>query len=126
MFNLYSNGKMIGECNLTPKTIEGFEKNIENISYMQPNFEATVTIDKFKYNPMQLGRLFGLEIIENESLIDTKIKQKRIHKKKRINKKWAKRYGYVQISTPKKEVYQVGNKIIGHPEIIKKMSEILV
>lgn len=33
-------------------------------------------------------------------IVTDKIKQKRIHRKKRINKKWAKRYGFIENNYP--------------------------
>lgn len=55
--------------------------------------------------------IHGFRIIENKNMVDKK--QNRTHRKSRINKKWAKRYGFT--ITPKKDVFQMGNILIMHP-----------
>lgn len=61
----------------------------------------------------------GLEIIENRMLSKGN-RQKKTHKSKRINKKWRKKYGYIDI--PDKNVYVMENRyIVGHPITIKKL-----
>lgn len=65
--------------------------------------------------------LSGFQLIENINLINTFTKQKRKHKKKRINKKWAKIYGYYTYGVPMSDVYYMGNKIIGHPDTLKRL-----
>lgn len=71
----------------------------------------------------KIEKLYGMEVISSETLFDTIEVQKRKHKKKRINKKWIKRYGYKIIHIPKKEVFIFENKIIGHPKTIKKIAK---
>ena len=71
------------------------------------------TVDKIKDNNI----LFGLKLIESEYMVD-KIQRKK-HKKKRINKKWRKKYGFIAI--PKKDFYQFGNNIIAHPVMIYEL-----
>jgi hypothetical protein len=62
----------------------------------------------------------GYTIIESEYCVDQVRSRK--HKKRRIDKKWLKRYGYKYI--PKKEIYVTKDKmIIGHPIVIKKLVE---
>jgi hypothetical protein len=53
----------------------------------------------------------GFAIIEDRFMVDRY--QARTHRKKRINKKWAKRYGFREV--PKKTVIMVGNKVVMHP-----------
>lgn len=48
---------------------------------------------------------------------------KRKHKKKRIQKKWIKRYGYKTIPDPKLYVYD--GKIIAHPDTVERVVKIL-
>ena len=48
-----------------------------------------------------------------------KLVQARTHKKKRINKKWRKRYGVREV--PWKKFYIDGNKIYCHPKMIEKI-----
>lgn len=61
--------------------------------------------------------LMGLQLIENVHMVDTV--PARTHRKKRINKKWRKRYGCKSI--PKKCIYKVGNVIYGHPVTIRNL-----
>jgi len=61
----------------------------------------------------------GIQVVESKYITDKK--QIRRHKSKRINKKWNKRYGCRYIDVPKKEVFQFGNKIVGHSDTIKKI-----
>jgi hypothetical protein len=62
----------------------------------------------------------GYNIIESEYCVDHVRSRK--HKKRRIDKKWLKRYGYKYI--PKKEVYITADRmIIGHPIVIRKLVE---
>lgn len=62
----------------------------------------------------------GYTIIENECFVDSVRSRK--HKKRRIDKKWLKRYGYKYV--PKKEVYITADRVIvGHPTLIRKIIE---
>ena len=62
--------------------------------------------------------IFGYQLIPCEECSD--LVQKRRHKKKRINKKWLKRYGLKAV--PKKEIYITGDrKIIAHPTVINRI-----
>ena len=64
------------------------------------------------YNTLQM---LGYRFISCDSMVH-KI-QCRKHRKKRINKKWLKRYGFKYV--PMTEVYQTGDKFIAHPKIIE-------
>lgn len=65
----------------------------------------------------------GLRLIETTAI--TKKVQRRTHKKRRINKKWAKRYGYREAPDTKKIVL-VGGNIYAHPTLAEKIiNEIL-
>jgi hypothetical protein len=59
----------------------------------------------------------GYQLIEAKYMAD-KV-QARTHKKKRINKKWLKRYGMKEV--PWKKCYIVGDKIYAHPMFIQKL-----
>lgn len=118
-FNVYSGDELIGTF---PGGVQSFEPEIDygelNNKGFEIPFETTLTFDNFKWNPYQFYKsFFGLEFIESKYMVDKF--QKRKHKKKRINKKWMKIYGFIKV--PKKEFYQMGNKIIAHPEVIKLM-----
>ena len=68
--------------------------------------------------------MLGLyKLIASDAMYDEEFKQKRTHKKRRINKKWLKRYGTIYLRKPKREVFIFEDRIIGHPETIKKIRE---
>lgn len=61
---------------------------------------------------------YGCQIIETPFMCDTV--QAKKHKKKRVNKKWKKRYGMKEI--PKNSVLITNDgKIIAHPEIVNRI-----
>lgn len=69
------------------------------------NPSATLTMSDCEFSPEFLDNIFGIkEEPRYLNLEATGIKkilvQARKHKKKRINKKWLKRYGYKEISVP--------------------------
>ena len=65
------------------------------------------------------ANFMGYRLIESPFLGD-KV-QARKHKKKRINKKWRKRYGFKVV--PWKKVFITDGKIYGHPTIIALIKE---
>lgn len=67
------------------------------------------------------GSFFGYKIVESDSCCN--MVQRRKHRKKRINKKWLKRYGIKYI--PSKDLIIVGDTIYGHPKVIAKILESL-
>jgi hypothetical protein len=54
------------------------------------------------------GLISGVPVIENRLLVDRV--QRRTHKKKRINKKWLKKYGYKEV--PSKRIMIFDRKIL--------------
>lgn len=60
----------------------------------------------------------GVQVIACEWMT-TGVRPKRRHKRKRIQKKWIKRYGYEPI--PNKQVYLIDGKLCGHPKTINKI-----
>lgn len=71
-------------------------------------------------NDLNYCYLNGYAIIESEHCVDPVRSRK--HKKRRIDKKWLKRYGYKYV--PKKEIYITTDRmIIGHPILIRKIIE---
>lgn len=66
-----------------------------------------------------LGLISGIPVIENRLLVD-KV-QRRFHKKKRINKKWLKQYGYKEV--PSKRMMIFDRKIFIHPNSKKYLSQ---
>lgn len=73
-------------------------------------------------------RLTGMmKIVENNLLTTTKIIKRRKNKKKRIEKKWNKKYGKtITVITPSKNIFLLGNTIIGHPKTINKLKEKII
>ncbi len=63
---------------------------------------------------------FGFKLIAEPWMCD-KV-QARKHKKKRINKKWRKRYGMKEIPWTKLFITEDG-KIFGHPKMIERITE---
>ncbi len=65
------------------------------------------------------GKMFcGYQIIETPFMSDSV--QAKKHKKKRINKKWKKRYGTKEI--PKNNILITNDgKIIAHPKIVERI-----
>ena len=61
-----------------------------------------------------------MELVESKILtLGVSDVPNKIHKKKRIQKKWIKKYGYAPIPDP--NLYIFDGKIIGHPIIIKRL-----
>ena len=70
-------------------------------------------------NP-EIGSFFGYRLIEEPFMCD--MVQARKHKKKRINKKWRKRYGMKEIPWTKLFITAYGD-IYGHPKMIARITE---
>lgn len=81
--------------------------------------EASFTFDNSKVDQFQLAQLFGMKIIETE--IIKGYKQVKTHKKKRINKKWLKRYGTYPIYDD--NCYMINGTLIGSPKVINALRE---
>ena len=62
----------------------------------------------------------GIRIIENKALVKPLSVQKKTHKKKRINKKWLKRYGIKIIYKPIEDIFIMEDMIIGHPKTLHR------
>ena len=60
----------------------------------------------------------GLRLIETTAI--TKQVQRRTHRKRRINKKWLKKYGYKTVLDDEK-VIKFGDCILATPKTIKKI-----
>jgi plasmid maintenance system killer protein len=65
-----------------------------------------------------MNYLNGMEVVKSNLFVKGS-RQKKTHKSKRINKKWRRKYGFIDI--PDKQVYAIDNKICGHPITINKM-----
>ena len=64
-----------------------------------------------------IGNFLGYQVIAVPYMAD-KV-QARTHKKKRINKKWRKRYGFKEV--PWNKFYIFENKIFCHPKWVEKV-----
>lgn len=67
-----------------------------------------------------IDRSYGINLIPCSGL-PTIIIQVRTHPRRRINKKWRKKYGYRAISDGK--VYRIGNLLYAHPDTIKRLGK---
>lgn len=67
-----------------------------------------------------IGRIYGVRLIETNAI--TKEVQRRTHRKKRINKKWLKRFGYKTVPDHGR-VIRMGDMIFGTPKTIQKIIE---
>lgn len=86
--------------------------------------ECTMSIDINK-SDINIEELFGFDKATKPDAYDIsyiKIVQRRRHKKKRINKKWAKRYGYKQILVTSKG-WQINTYTDGTFEFKKDIHE---
>lgn len=89
-------------------TLDGFTDCIitnreTNNFYHTDDFNLNITHENFQldfsaeFDTSELLKVLGLDLADRPSMFDIKIQkpvQVRKHKKRRINKKWAKRYGY--------------------------------
>lgn len=79
----------------------------------------------FKYNDSNVPyekrkEVNGIEILEQSNFIKGYSKEPlKKNKNIRIQKKWNKKYGFKPIPDP--QIYFINNKIMGHPETIRKM-----
>ena len=69
-----------------------------------------------------LSYLMGYRLIETTAI--TKEVQRRTHPKRRINKKWLKRYGYKTVLDDGR-IIQFGDCIIATPNTIKKLIAVM-
>ena len=138
--NLVNNAfsKMAIEFNET-KLFEGTTQNIVNTmpsleSLEMMNKKAKEAMDRIRdsllsFKPRdcqidlmgKMNMFNGLKIIESEYLVDTKTIRR--SKKKRLNKKLNKKYGPKIISKPKQDIYVFEDKVVGHPDIIRRIKE---
>ena len=72
-----------------------------------------------------LSYLHGLRFCPSTLMVDTITKQRRIHRSKRINKKWIKRYGYITIEKSSNKFYVMGYNVVAHPDMIEKIKGLL-
>lgn len=94
-------------------------KNILSFNH-DPSYTITFGIDE----PINIEELYKVLGVDTSNMPDAydiqyiKIVQVRKHKKRRINKKWAKRYGYKQIVVDSKG-WKIKNNTDGSIEFVK-------
>ena len=62
-----------------------------------------------------IDQLFGMKVVTNK--FATTQEQIKKHRKKRINKKWKKKYGMKEVPC----MYMVAGNMVVHPDILPKM-----
>ena len=82
-----------------------------------------VSKTKTSEDECMISSFCGFELISNINMIEKTNTPKRKNKNKRIQKKWIKRYGYIE--KPMTDVYVSGTKIIAHPTVISLLSNII-
>lgn len=90
--------------------------NVENIKKGETTLSFTSTIEK-----KTLFKVLGVDISKTPDAYKisfTKPVQRRKHKKKRINKKWLKKYGY-KILVDFRDVWHIKSYADGHYEFVK-------
>lgn len=70
--------------------------------------------DEYNYNS-----IFGYQVIAIPYMADRV--QARTHKKKRINKKWRKRYGFREVPWKQFYIDTANMRIYCHPKIVEKI-----
>lgn len=65
--------------------------------------------------------LAGMPVVVNELLFTEKQVQVKTHRKKRINKKWRKRYGFATVRTPTS--YIIAGTLYVHPVIFHELKK---
>lgn len=73
-------------------------------------------------NGLSISQFFGSEIIITKHI--TKTVQARCHKKRRINKKWLKRYGYKSVPDDNKMLV-VGNRIFMTQRAFDRINKVI-
>lgn len=108
----------VDEIALTSNVIEerNILGNVENIKKGETTLSFTSTIEK-----ETLFKAFGFDMSKTPDAYKisiTKPVQARKHKKKRINKKWLKKYGY-KILVDFRDGWHIKSYIDGHYEFVK-------
>ena len=110
----------IESVDLTENTTE--ERNDYEQSRKFLSADYTLTFDSKTDNSGELKKIFGVDMSNLPDAYDVqfvKIMQARKHRKKRINKKWLKRYGVKQIYVNSKG-WKLQNHTDGTYELVKQ------
>lgn len=65
-----------------------------------------------------ISSFYGYKLVESEQCVE--FVQRKTHKKKRINKKWLRKYGHKAVPM-KDKVIVAGGKIFAHPVMMKRI-----
>ena len=122
--------KDIKEVNITSKCQIDYGRykhgNILTRCVHDPTYEFTFNADK-PIDTKEFYRILGIDIANMPDAYDIqfiKFVQARKHKKRRINKKWLKRYGYKEIQN-KNKTYMIDGKLYMTQRCYNKMKKIL-
>lgn len=120
---VYFNDMLLGTTTMATSSIEPSTYTMKDMEhtyeFVNRPREATFTIDNPKVDQFQLAQLMGMKVIEVD--IVKEYIQRKTHKKKRINKKWLKRYGRIAIYDD--NCYMINNTLIGSPKVINALRE---
>lgn len=109
-------GSTISNVNTSTLTIEDMERTYNLVNTPR---EVSFTIENPKIDQFQLAQLMGMKVFEHDLIKEWK--QIKTHKKKRINKKWLKRYGRYPIYDD--NVYMINGTLIGNRKNINAIKE---
>lgn len=113
----------IKEVNITTESETEYERDKHGKvlrSVNDPTYEFTFNADK-PIDTEEFYKILGIDIANMPDAYDVqfiKLVQARKHKKRRINKKWLKRYGYKQMIVESKG-WKVKTDIDGNVEFVK-------
>lgn len=108
MGKLYTNGcELSSNVTIPELSLDEFTENTYARPIISADAEATFECESAYINPFVLNKMLGIDHMYNPNLSmgftvtfkNTKQVQNRRHRKKRINKKWAKRYGFHTVAT---------------------------
>jgi hypothetical protein len=118
---VYIDGKPVGKIKEFSSIGETKEISLKSENQQQKEIkrELNFTIDSASINKYNMYQLLGYRIVPYSF---TKKAQKRKHKQKRINKKWLKKYGYIEVPDIT-TIYIMDRNIIAHPKTIEIMKK---
>lgn len=112
-------GRELGNLDNVPLDSCEVEKGTQFGNWMRQN--ASITMDFTTDETVDINKILGLDIAQMPDSCDIqyiKIVQVRKHKKKRINKKWLKCYGYKKVIVNSKG-WNVKTHVNGTVEFVK-------
>lgn len=125
LINLFNTetDKKLGEIKIKSIDIKlEYKTDYEQDDILSFSHNHTITFNTDElFNAEELYKILGLDTSNMPEAYDiqyVKIVQVRKHKKRRINKKWAKRYGYKQVVVDSKG-WKIKNNTDGSIELVK-------